>query len=79
MSAASERRALLLEANDDYDPFLTVDVNEYLIEHYPTLTAKIVNQFGIFAKMMMTLTMIQFMIKLMIGFLNSRMTIQMSY
>lgn len=40
MSAASERRALLFEANDAYDPLLTVDVNEYLIEHYPTLTAK---------------------------------------
>jgi hypothetical protein len=40
MSAASERRALLFEANDAYDPLLTVDVNEYLIENYPTLTAK---------------------------------------
>jgi len=40
MGAASERRALLLESDDDYDPYLTVDVNEYLIEEYPTLTAK---------------------------------------
>ena len=40
MSAASERRALLLEADDSYDPFLTIDVNEYLIEEFPTLTAK---------------------------------------
>jgi hypothetical protein len=40
MSASSERRALLLEADDSYDPFLTIDVNEYLIENYPTLTAK---------------------------------------
>jgi hypothetical protein len=40
MSAASERRALLLEADDSYDPFLTIDINEYLIENYPTLTAK---------------------------------------
>ena len=40
MGAASERRALLLEADDSYDPFLTVDVNEYLIEEFPTLTAK---------------------------------------
>jgi len=40
MGAASERRALLLEADETYDPFLTVDVNEYLIEEFPTLTAK---------------------------------------
>ena len=40
MGAASERRALLLEADDDYNPYLTVDINEYLIEEFPTLTAK---------------------------------------
>jgi len=40
MGAASERRALLLEADDSYDPFLTVDVNEYLIDEFKTLTAK---------------------------------------
>ena len=40
MGAAAERRALLLEADDSYDPFLTIDVNEYLIEDFPTLTAK---------------------------------------
>jgi predicted nucleic acid-binding Zn-ribbon protein len=40
MGAAAERRALLLEANDDYNPFLTIDINEYLIEEFPTLTAK---------------------------------------
>jgi predicted nucleic acid-binding Zn-ribbon protein len=40
MGAASERRALLLEADDSYDPFLTIDVNEYLINEFPTLTAK---------------------------------------
>ena len=40
MGAAAERRALLLEADDSYDPFLTIDVNEYLIEEFPTLTAK---------------------------------------
>ncbi len=40
MGAASERRALLLEADDDYNPFLTIDINEYLIEEFPTLTAK---------------------------------------
>ena len=40
MGAASERRALLMEANDDYNPYLTIDVNEYLIDEWPTLTAK---------------------------------------
>ena len=40
MGAAAERRALLLEADDSYDPFLTIDVNEYLIKEFPTLTAK---------------------------------------
>ena len=40
MGAASERRALLLEADDSYDPFLTIDVNEYLIDEFKTLTAK---------------------------------------
>jgi len=40
MGAASERRALLLEADDSYDPYLTIDVNEYLIDEFKTLTAK---------------------------------------
>lgn len=40
MGAASERRALLLEADDSYNPFLAVDVNEYLIDEFPTLTIK---------------------------------------
>jgi len=40
MGAAAERRALLLEADDTYDPFLTIDVNEYLIKEFPTLSAK---------------------------------------
>jgi len=40
MGAASERRALLMEADDSYDPFLTINVDEYLIENYTTLTAK---------------------------------------
>ena len=40
MGAAAERRALLLEADDNYDPFLTIDVNEYLIKEFSTLTAK---------------------------------------
>jgi hypothetical protein len=40
MGAASERRALLLEADDSYNPFLAVDVNEYLIGDFSTLTQK---------------------------------------
>ena len=40
MGAASERRALLLEADDSYNPFLDVNVNEYLIKEFPTLTIK---------------------------------------
>ena len=40
MGAAAERRALLLETDDSYDPFLTIDINEYLIVEFPTLTAK---------------------------------------
>ena len=40
MGAASERRALLLEADDTYNPYLTIDINEYLIDEFPTLTAK---------------------------------------
>jgi len=40
MGAASERRALLNESNDDYDPCLFVDINEYLIEEWETLTYK---------------------------------------
>ena len=40
MGAAAERRALLLETDDSYDPFLTIDINEYLIAEFPTLTAK---------------------------------------
>ena len=40
MGAASERRARLMEANGEQNPYLTIDVNEYLIEEWPTLTAK---------------------------------------
>ena len=40
MGAASERRALLMECNDDYDPYIVVNVDEYLIDEWPTLTAK---------------------------------------
>ena len=36
----SERRALYYEDDPDYDPFVGVDVNEYLIEEYPHMTLK---------------------------------------
>ena len=35
-----ERRALFYEDQSDFDPFLGVDVNEYLIEDWPKLTLK---------------------------------------
>ena len=38
--AKSERRALYYEGNEEFDPSISVDVNEYLIEHWPTLTLK---------------------------------------
>ena len=34
MGAKSERRSLYYEDNDEFDPTITVDVNEYLIEEY---------------------------------------------
>ena len=37
---AAERRALYYEEQSDFDPFLGVDVNEYLIEEWPKLTLK---------------------------------------
>ena len=40
MGAKSERRSLYYEDNEDFDPTITVDVNEYLIEEWPTLTLK---------------------------------------
>ena len=39
MGRASERRALYLQDDPDYDPFIGVDINEYLIENY-NLTLK---------------------------------------
>ena len=39
MGRISERRALYYENDPDYDPFIGVDINEYLIENY-TLTLK---------------------------------------
>ncbi len=38
--AKSERRALYYEDNEEFDPSISVDVNEYLIEQWPTLTLK---------------------------------------
>ena len=40
MGAKSERRSLYYESDDGFDPSLSVDVNEYLIENWPTLTLK---------------------------------------
>ena len=40
MGRKSERRALYYEDDPDYDPFVGVDVNEYLIENYEGLTLK---------------------------------------
>ena len=40
MGSQSERRNLYYEENDQYDPLISVDVNEYLIECWPTLTLK---------------------------------------
>ena len=37
---SAERRALFSEEQSDFDPFLGVDVNEYLIENWPKLTLK---------------------------------------
>ena len=40
MGRSAERRALYYEDDPDYNPFVGVDVNEYLIEHHKTLTLK---------------------------------------
>ena len=40
MGAKTERRSLYYESDDEFDPTLSVDVNEYLIENWPTLTLK---------------------------------------
>ena len=40
MGAKSERRSLYYEDNEEFDPTIIVDVNEYLIEEWPTLTLK---------------------------------------
>ena len=40
MNRMAERRSLYYEDDPDYNPFIGIDVNEYLIETYPTLTLK---------------------------------------
>ena len=40
MGRKDERRSLYYEDDPDYDPFVGVNVNEYLIETYPTMTLK---------------------------------------
>ena len=40
MGRSAERRALYYEDDPDYNPFVGVDVNEYLIENHKTLTLK---------------------------------------
>jgi len=40
MATAAERRALFYEDQSDFDPFVGVDANEYLIEDWPMLTLK---------------------------------------
>ena len=40
MGRMTERRSLYYEDDPDYNPFVGVDVNEYLIEEYPHMTLK---------------------------------------
>ena len=40
MGAKTERRSLYYESDEDFDPTLSVDVNEYLIETWPSLSLK---------------------------------------
>ena len=40
MATAAERRRAFLEDDPDYDPYISFDINEYLIEYYPQLNAK---------------------------------------
>ena len=40
MATRAERRALFYEEQSDYNPFLGIDANEYLIEDWPKLTLK---------------------------------------
>ena len=38
--SANERRALYYSTNDEHDPYVQVDINEYLIENWPDLNLK---------------------------------------
>ena len=38
MGRWTERRALYNEDDETFDPYISLDVNEYLIEHYPMLS-----------------------------------------
>jgi len=40
MGRWTERRALYNEDDETYDPYISLDVNEYLIDKYPTLSLK---------------------------------------
>lgn len=40
MGSKSERRSLYYESDSEFDPTISVDINEYLIEHWPTLNLK---------------------------------------
>ena len=40
MGRKQERRALYYEDDPDYDPFVGVNINEYLIETYPMMSLK---------------------------------------
>ena len=40
MGRISERRALYYEDDPDHDPFIGLDINEYLIENHPGMTLK---------------------------------------
>ena len=40
MATRAERRALFYEDQSDYDPYVSLDANEYLIEDWPLLTLK---------------------------------------
>ena len=40
MATQTERRALFYEEDPDFNPCLVFDINEYLIECYPTMSLK---------------------------------------
>ena len=40
MATKAERRALFLETDENHDAYIGIDVNEYLIETFPSLTLR---------------------------------------